>query len=173
MLFRSVPGASALTAALSASGFSFDGAVFAGFLPVRGKERSARLAALAAGPWAVVLFESPHRVASTLSDLHAALGDRDVVVARELTKRFETITRLPLKDAAAWVAADEDRRRGEFVLVVEGRAAQPATEGDPRVLLETLLAELPLKQAVSLAARISGGKRNDLYALALRMKSDP
>jgi len=94
-----VPGASALTAALSASGVAFDGAVFAGFLPVKGSERRERLAALAAGPWAIVLFEAPHRIAATLSDLHAALGDRDVVIARELTKRFETITRLPLAEA--------------------------------------------------------------------------
>jgi len=74
-----VPGASALTAALSASGIAFDGAVFAGFLPVKGRERRERLAALAAAPWAIVLFEAPHRIAATLADLHAALGERDVV----------------------------------------------------------------------------------------------
>jgi len=167
-----IPGASALTAALSASGLSFDGVVFAGFLPTRGKERRERLAALAASPWAVVLFESPHRVVETLSDLHAAFGDRDVVIARELTKRFETITRQPLAGAAAWTEEDENRHRGEFVLVVEARATQAKEADDPSALLEILLAELPLKQAVALAAKISGGKRNDLYALALKMKPE-
>ncbi|HEX4781350.1 MAG TPA: 16S rRNA (cytidine(1402)-2'-O)-methyltransferase, partial [Usitatibacter sp.] len=82
-----VPGASALTAALSASGLRYDGVVFAGFLPARGSERRARLQALAAGPWAIVLFESPHRVKATLADLHATLGEREVVIAREITKR--------------------------------------------------------------------------------------
>jgi 16S rRNA (cytidine1402-2'-O)-methyltransferase len=165
-----IPGVSALTAALSASGIEFEGAVFAGFLPVKGKERRDRLASLAAGPWAIVLFEAPHRVVETLSDLHAALGERDVVIARELTKKFETVTRLPLSGASAWVSADEDRRRGEFVLVVEGRPIEKSPEFDPRVLLETLLAELPLKQAVALAVKITGGKRNDLYSLALTLK---
>ena len=167
-----IPGPSALTAALSASGLPFDGVVFAGFLPPRGKERRERLAALAAGPWAIVLFEAPHRVAETLADLHEALGERDVVIARELTKRFETITKRPLAGASAWVGEDENRERGELVLVIEGRAAQAKTANDPQVLLEVLLAELPLKQAVSLATRISGGKRNELYALALKMKAE-
>jgi 16S rRNA (cytidine1402-2'-O)-methyltransferase len=165
-----VPGASALTAALSASGMLFEGAVFAGFLPVKGSARREKLAALAAGPWAIVLFEAPHRVAATLADLHAALGERDVVIARELTKRFETITRMPLADAHAFVQADDDRRRGEFVLVIEGRPVERAAGNDPRALLETLLAELPLKQAVALATKITGGKRNALYALALELK---
>jgi 16S rRNA (cytidine1402-2'-O)-methyltransferase len=165
-----VPGASALTAALSASGVEFDGVVFAGFLPVKGRERRDKLAALAAGPWAIVLYEAPHRIASTLGDLHDALGDRDVVIARELTKKFETIARVALSEACAWVEADDDRRRGEFVLVIEGREVEPVRGSDPRGVLETLLAELPLKQAVALAVKITGAKRNDLYELALAMK---
>ena len=165
-----IPGASALTAALSASGITFDGALFAGFLPVKGRERREKLAALAAGPWAIVLFEAPHRIADTLGDLHATLGDRDVVIARELTKRFETIARLPLAQARAWVEADDDRRRGELVLVIEGRAVESAAGPDPRAVLQTLLAELPVKQAVALAVKLTGGKRNELYALALELK---
>ena len=164
-----IPGASALAAALSASGLAFGGAVFAGFLPARGKERKERIAALAAAPWAIVLFEAPHRIAQTLADLHAGLGERDVVIGRELTKRFETIARVPLGEARAWVEADPDRERGEFVLVVEGREP-PASAPDPRAVLRTLLAELPLKQAVSLAAKITGARRNALYAMALDMK---
>ena len=165
-----IPGASALTAALSASGLELDGVVFAGFLPARGGERRERLAALAKSPWAIALFEAPHRVVETVGDLHAALGERDIVIAREITKKFESIVRLPLPDARAWLEADDDRRRGEFVLIVEGRAVEPKPALDPRALLETLLAELPLKQAVALATRITGGKRNELYAMALELK---
>jgi len=167
-----VPGASALTAALSASGLEFDGVVFAGFLPVKGAERRAKLEALAAGPWAIVVFEAPHRISKTLADLHAALGDRDVVVAREITKKFETITRLALAEAGAWVDAHEDRRRGEFVLVIEGRPPASGEGFDPRAVLEALLSELPVKQAVALAVKITGGKRNELYDMALRLKKD-
>ena len=167
-----VPGASALTAAVSASGLAFDGVVFAGFLAVKGRERREKLAALAAGPWAIVLFEAPHRIAATLGDLHAALGERDVVIAREITKRFETVTRLPLAQAKAWVEADDDRRRGEFVLVIEGRTAEAAPGAiDPLPVLEALLAELPLKQAVAIATKITGARRNALYALALQLQS--
>ena len=165
-----IPGVSALTTALSAAGIAADGVVFAGFLPAKGGERRERLAELAAAPWAIALYEAPHRVARTLADLHAALGDRDVVIARELTKKFETITRIPLADASAWVEADDDRRRGEFVLVIEGRRVAATSALDPRALLETLLAELPVKQAVALAVKLTGGKRNDLYALALELK---
>src|SRR6185436_16258998 len=148
---------------LSAAGIESEGVVFAGFLPVKGAERRERLARLAAGPWAIALFESPHRVAGTLADLHAALGVRDVVIARELTKMFETIARVPLAEARAWVEADSDRQRGEFVLVIEGRAVEEGgSMVDPRAVLETLLAELPLKQAVALAVKLTGGKRNEL-----------
>ncbi|HEX6633141.1 MAG TPA: 16S rRNA (cytidine(1402)-2'-O)-methyltransferase [Usitatibacter sp.] len=165
-----VPGASALTAALSASGLDFEGVVFAGFLPAKGGERRERLAALAAAPWAIALFESPHRIVQTLSDLHEALGERDVVIARELTKRFESIARVPLAAAREWIEADADRRRGEFVLVIEGRPFEPRAALDPRTVLGALLAELPVKQAVALAVKLTGGKRNELYALALELK---
>jgi 16S rRNA (cytidine1402-2'-O)-methyltransferase len=165
-----IPGASALTAALSASGVAFEGVVFAGFLPARGSERSARLLELAAGPWAIALFESPHRIARTLEDLHAAFGDRDIVIARELTKRFESIVRRPLGGAAEWVQEDPDRARGEFVLVLEGHASEPQGRSDPTVVLEALLAELPLRQAVTLAVKVTGAPRNALYAQALKMK---
>jgi 16S rRNA (cytidine1402-2'-O)-methyltransferase len=165
-----IPGPSALTAALSAAGIEADGIVFAGFLPARGAERRERLAQLAAGPWAIALFESPHRVAQTLEDLHAALGERDVVIARELTKKFEAIARVPLAEARSWIEADADRTRGEFVLVVEGRAVEPARPLDPRRVLEALLAELPLKQAVAVAVKLTGARRNELYALALELK---
>ena len=124
------------------------------------------MADLAAGPWAIALFESPHRVAATLVDLHAALGERDIVIARELTKRFESIVRVPLREAAAWVAADSDRGRGEFVLVVEGR--EPARGGvEAARVIEVLAEALPPSQAAALAAKITGESRGDLYRAAL------
>jgi 16S rRNA (cytidine1402-2'-O)-methyltransferase len=168
-----VPGPSALTAALSASGLAFEGVVFAGFLPAKGTARRERLQALAAGPWAVALFESPHRVAQTLEDLHAALGERDVVIAREITKKFETIERVALAGARAWIEADPDRTRGEFVLVVQGRAVEASPSMDTHAVLDALLAELPVKQAVALAVRITGAPRNELYAAALERKGKP
>ena len=131
-------------------------------------DASARSAA--AGFWANRAIRAPHRVAQTLSDLHAALGDRDVVIARELTKKFETVARVPLAGAKAWIEADPDRTRGEFVLVIEGRATEPASALDPRKVLATLLAELPLKQAVALAVKLTGAKRNELYTLALELR---
>ena len=165
-----VPGPSALTAALSASGIVAEGVVFAGFLPPKGAERRRRLAELTAGPWAIALFESPHRIVATIVDLYAALGDRDVVIARELTKRFESIVRLPLADAAAWLEADADRQRGEFVLVIEARP--PAASGpSPETVLDVLVEALPVSQAAALAARITGAKRADLYRLALERQS--
>jgi 16S rRNA (cytidine1402-2'-O)-methyltransferase len=167
-----VPGPSALTAALSASGIAADGVVFAGFLPARGAERKRRLAELAAGPWAIALFESPHRIEATLADLHGALGERDVVVCRELTKLFETIARVPLAGAVEWLRADANRSRGEFVLVVEGRPVDAGTAVDPRRVLEELLEELSVKQAAALAAKITGANRSELYAMALAMKGE-
>jgi 16S rRNA (cytidine1402-2'-O)-methyltransferase len=164
-----VPGPSALTAALSASGIAAQGVVFAGFLPAKGAERKRRLAQLAAGPWAIALFESPHRIEATLKDLHVALGKRDVVVCREITKRFETIARMPLAGAAEWLRADENRSRGEFVLVVEGREVEEASALDARRVLEALLAELSVRQASALAAKITGQSRSDLYRLALEL----
>ncbi|MGE0355629.1 MAG: 16S rRNA (cytidine(1402)-2'-O)-methyltransferase [Burkholderiales bacterium] len=164
-----VPGPSALTAALSASGVAAEGVVFAGFLPAKGAERKRRLAALAAGPWAIALFEAPHRLEATLADLHAALGERDVVVCRELTKRFETIARVPLARAADWAAADANRTRGELVLVVEGRQVEAAPALAPEKVLGILLGELSVKQASSLAARITGVSRSELYQAALAL----
>jgi 16S rRNA (cytidine1402-2'-O)-methyltransferase len=165
-----VPGASALTAAISASGLAFEGIVFAGFLPAKGAARRERLQALAAGPWAIALFESPHRIAQTLGDLHAALGERDIVIAREITKKFETIARVPLAAAREWIEADPDRMRGEFVLVIEGRPVEASRSVDAHAVLGTLLEELPVKQAVALAVRITGAPRNELYAAALERK---
>lgn len=164
-----IPGASALTAALSAGGIAADGVVFAGFLPAKGRERREKLEALAATPWAIVLFEAPHRIGATLADLSTALGERDVVIARELTKRFETITRIALSRAAQWVAEDENRRRGEFVLVVDASHRPAAAKFDGEAVLRALLPELSVTKSAAVAAKITGGSRSELYEKALRL----
>ena len=168
-----VPGASSVTAALSVAGIAGDGRfVFEGFLPAKSGERQAALERLRHEPRAAVLLEAPHRIAALADALAAALGARAVTVGRELTKQFEQIATMPCADLPAWLAADAQRQRGEFALVmhpapaVEGGAAD--AEGER--VLALLLAELPLKTAVRLAAEITGQGRNDLYERALAMK---
>ena len=167
-----VPGPNAAVAALSASGIAAPHFLFYGFLPERAAARRQALAALVNLPHALVFYEAPHRIVESFADLGAVLGgERRVVIARELTKRFESIHDGTLAQAQAWLAADAMRRKGEFVLIIEGAA--PRRERDPespRRALEALLDELPLKQAVGLAAKITGGKRNELYRMALAIQ---
>lgn len=168
-----VPGPNAAVAALSASGLADPHFLFYGFLPTKEAARRKALAELKPLPCALVFYEAPHRIEEAVADLAAVLEPgRTLVVARELTKLFESIVSLPLAEAPAWLAADADRRRGEFVLAV---SAPPPAEGVPAEaerVLELLLAELPLKQAVKLAAEVSGASKNALYDLALEKKRD-
>jgi 16S rRNA (cytidine1402-2'-O)-methyltransferase len=166
-----LPGASSVTAALSVAGAVSDDAafVFAGFLPAKAGERQAAVARLAQEARAVVLLEAPHRIEALAGSL-AVLGSRPVTVGRELTKQFEEIATLSCSELPDWLAADPQRLRGEFALVLH--AAPQAPQGDDGVrVLELLLAELPLKSAVKLAAEITGGSRNELYQAALKIKS--
>jgi 16S rRNA (cytidine1402-2'-O)-methyltransferase len=169
-----VPGPNAAVTALSASGFTAPHFLFYGFLPERAAARRKALAGLEKLPFTLVFYEAPHRIAESVADLRTVLGgDRRIVIARELTKLFETLHACPLAEAEAWLASDSNRRKGEFVLVVEGADGETETEtdaGDARRTLAVLLEALPLKQAVELAAKITGGKRNDLYKLALTLK---
>jgi 16S rRNA (cytidine1402-2'-O)-methyltransferase len=168
-----VPGANAAVTALCASGFETPQFLFYGFLPSRAAARRRALAGLADLPYTLVFYEAPHRIADSLADLAAALGGaRRLLVARELTKRFETLHACRLDEAGAWLAARRDNARGEFVLVVEGAPPREAGADEARRVLSALLAQLPLKQAVALAAAITGGARNTLYALALDMKAE-
>lgn len=167
-----IPGPSALTAALSAAGVPEGRFLFFGFLPAQAGARVRELASLQALRAALVFYEAPHRVRETLEDLVAVLGaERELTIARELTKLFETIHACRLGEAVAWLDADPHRSKGEFVLIVQGAAASPdpqAEEGER--VLAILLRDLPVKQAVQLAAEISGAKRNALYARALELK---
>lgn len=167
-----VPGPNAAAAVLSVSGFDASRYLFCGFLPARAGERRRALADLAVQTAPLVFYEAPHRVVDSVADMCAAFGaDRDIVIARELTKIHESVHRCSLGEAAGWLQAEDNRRRGEFVLVVQGAAETPGgAAADAETVLKTLLDELPLKQAVALAARLTGGKRNDLYQRALVLK---
>ncbi len=168
-----IPGASSAVAALSVAGDAIGGPfTFVGFLPTKAGERASALKQLAAQPHTQVLFEAPHRIAALAAALGEACGARPVTLCRELTKQFETVATLPANALAAWLAADANRSRGEFVLVLH---AQPAMVADGSAAhdhtLQTLLAELPLKQAVALAAELTGAPRNALYERALALKN--
>lgn len=168
-----MPGANAAAAAVSVSGFSSPHFLFYGFLPARQAARRRELGALAVLPYTVVFYEAPHRLTDCLVDLAAAFGaGRRVLIARELTKLFEETHVCELGEAEAWVAADANRTKGEFVLVVEGAAVSVPAHTDMQKVLAALLHELPLKQAVALAMRITGGARNELYEMALQMKRE-
>ena len=166
-----VPGANAAVTALSASGLSARHFLFYGFLPPRAAERRRELARLAALPYLLVFYEAPHRIVECAEALHETLGaGRRVVIARELTKLFETVHDCTLAGAAGWLRGQADRRKGEFVLIVEGAAPADGDDEGGRRALEALLEELPLRQAVALAAKISGVRKNELYTLALTLK---
>jgi 16S rRNA (cytidine1402-2'-O)-methyltransferase len=170
-----LPGACAAVTALSAAGFEQAHFLFYGFLPASGAQRRKVLETLRDQPAALVFYEAPHRVIESVQDMAATLGEaRKVLIARELTKTFETLHRCPLGEAAAWLLDDPNRQRGEFVLLVEGAPDAPQAEvsEDAQRVLQLLLAELPLKQAVKLAADITGAKKNALYQLALELKSE-
>jgi 16S rRNA (cytidine1402-2'-O)-methyltransferase len=166
-----VPGASALAAALSVSGVEGP-FLFQGFLPPKATARRKVLEGLGDLPAALVFYEAPHRIEETVTDLAQVLGgERTLLFARELTKRFEQLHACLLAEATAWLEVDDNHRRGEFVLVVSPPAAVPVeTEMEGRRVLEVLLAELPVKQAAQLAAKLTGGRKNALYDLALQLK---
>ena len=173
-----LPGASSITTALSVAGAvahstEHGGFVFAGFLPVKNAERANVIAQqLAHEPRCVVLLEAPHRIGE-LAQALAILGERPVTLARELTKQFEEIATMACADAAAWLAAKKERSQGEFALLLHP-AAQTGDAGQAEGLrvLQLLLAELPTKTAVKLAAEITGAPRNALYDWALQLKKE-
>ena len=164
-----LPGASSVTTALSVAGISGgSGFVFAGFLPSKAMEREQAVQALQADARAVVILEAPHRM-EALARAMAPLGSRLVTVCRELTKQFEEIATVAAQDLSAWLAAGTQRTRGEFALVLHPGEEARAKDDGHRVL-QLLLAELPLKTAVKLAADITGAPRNELYDAALQLK---
>ncbi len=170
-----IPGASALTTALSVCGLPSDRFIYEGFLPARQGPRLARLNELAGEDRTLIFYESPHRIVACLQDMHQAFGaERYAVICRELTKTFETIHGDILADLLAWMIADDQQQRGEFVVLVKGAEAaiNEGLDVENRRILAILLEELPLKQAAALAAKITHGKKNELYQLALQMRGD-
>ena len=163
-----VPGACAAIAALSAAGLPSDRFCFEGFLPARAAARRHRLAELASDPRTFVIYEAPHRIAASLADIAAACGGtRRACIARELTKKFESFYRGSLDELAARAKNDEDLRRGESVIIVEGAEASPVGAGRLDETLGILLRFLPPSTAAEAAAELSGVRKNEAYARAL------
>ncbi len=168
---QAIPGPCAVTTALSMAGLPTDEFLFAGFMPAKPSARRARLQALAAEPRTWVIYEAPHRIAECVDDLAQILPpERLVFLARELTKRFEQSVRLPARELPAWLAADANRLRGEFVIAVAGAPPRlEVTSLDARQLLQALLTELPPAKAARLAATLTGEKRQTLYQWAIEL----
>lgn len=165
-----LPGPCAATTALSASGLLDEHFLFYGFLPAKGGQRRQALEELRDTPCALVFYEAPHRVLETVADMAAVFGERTLVIARELTKLFETVHSLPLGQALDWLKEDPNRQRGEFVLMLSG-APKGGDDGEGERVLKLLLADgLPTKQAAKLAAAITGAAKNALYERALLLK---
>ena len=169
-----LPGASAAVTAISASGLLNDQFYFVGFLPAKAKQRDNVLQGLRTVGATMVFYEAPHRILDCAAALAAVFEpQRQVVFARELTKLFEEIHRCPLSEAVAWIKADAHREKGEFVVLLEGAAkAEDAQDAEAERILNILLAECSVKQAASLAAQITGRKKNALYERALQIKGE-
>lgn len=166
-----IPGPSAVITALSASGCSDDRFMFVGFLPSRAAARRSELESLAGIAAALVFYEAPHRINECVADMVELLGaGRELIVARELTKLYEEIARIPLADAPAWFAADPNRVRGEFVLIVSAPPQEIDIPLAARRLLELLLEELPVSRAARIAAEATGVAKKKLYELGLELK---
>ena len=168
-----IPGVSAVIAALSASGITQNGFHFYGFLPASGAARRKQLEALKTQTVTLVFYEAPHRIIESVEDIAKVLGeDRIITFCRELSKTFETIYTCSASRASAWLQADANQQRGEFVLLIEAAPVAEAEEIsiEAQRILKCLLAELPLKQAVALGSEITNQKKNALYDLALTLK---
>ncbi|MGJ8521909.1 Ribosomal RNA small subunit methyltransferase I [Carnimonas sp. R-84981] len=168
-----VPGPCALIAALSGAGVATDRFRFEGFLPARSSARKNALEALAKETATLVFYESPHRITDSLADIAATLGERRLVLARELTKRFETFLEGSAEALLEIMAQDPNQARGEFVVIVEGAPAQAEQAGsvDPEQLLAAMLdAEVGIKQIAAVATRLLGGRKQQWYERAQQLK---
>lgn len=168
-----IPGVSAVITALSVAGLPTDRFVFEGFLPNKSSARQQRLEKLKDDGRTVIFYEAPHRIVEMLKDCQLIFGGlRKVVLARELTKTFETVHGDILDVLIPWVEADENQRKGEFVVLVQGAEAREDTgiDAESERILLILLKDLPVKQAAALAANITGLKKNALYQFALELK---
>lgn len=166
-----VPGVCAAIAALSAAGLATDSFTFEGFPPAKQGARMHFFERLATQQRTMIFYVSCHRIIDTLQDMQAVFGDdRRVTFARELTKTFETIKRTVLSGLVEWVEADDNQRKGEIVLIVEGKVADAEDTGQVDHYLTILLSELPVKQSVNLVVKMTGASKNDVYKRALELK---
>jgi 16S rRNA (cytidine1402-2'-O)-methyltransferase len=169
-----IPGPCAAITALSVSGFTTPHFYFEGFLPSKPSQRKLRLERLKDFQNTLIFYESPHRIMATLLDSLEILGNRHAVIARELTKKFETILSGSLEELRQSLVTHPQQQLGEFVLLISGNEeSRVLPQKKMEVTLRILLKELPLKQAVSLASDLLGVAKNDLYCLALQMKDSP
>jgi len=169
-----VPGACAAIAALSAAGLPSDRFIFEGFLPAKSGPRNARLQELVSESRTLIFYEAPHRVLESVLAMAEVFGaGRKAVLARELTKTFETIKDAELGELAGWIAADSNQQRGECVLLVAGvdaKAEKDTVDAESQRVLLMLAAELPLKKAAALTAQITGARKNLLYQWGLEQR---
>lgn len=166
-----IPGACALITALCAAGVPCDSFLFLGFLPAKQNARKSKLSTLVAEPHTLIFYESTHRILECLHDIAAIYGaDCELVLAKELTKTFERFVNGTVSEVINWLLAESAHSKGEFVLIIPPRpiAAEPEQHEE---LLQVLLAELPLKQAVAIAAKLTTVNKNELYELALQLKN--
>jgi len=166
-----IPGACAMVAALSAAGLPSDRFAFEGFLPAKQIARTSQLESLASDTRTLIFYEAPHRILETLQDMLVVFGaEREVVIAREVTKTFETIKGDKLAAMVEWVAADSNQQRGEIVLLVHGASKPENAEisAEQERIMRVLLEDLPVKQASAIGAKITGLKKNFLYDWALK-----
>jgi len=171
-----IPGPCAAIVALSASGLATNEFLFAGFPPAKQLARQHFLERYAACPQTLIFYESAHRIVDSIADMAAVFGsDRVAVIARELTKKFETIHQDTLGPLANWVATDPHQQKGEFVVLVQGKAGRPdedAIDAASDKLLKLLAAELPPKKAAGIVAEVSGFSKNRLYQRLISEKSE-
>ncbi len=170
-----IPGACAAVTALSVSGLPSDRFTFEGYLPAKSAARQKKLHSLIEETRTLIFYESPHRIMEMLVDMSAVLGsERPVVVARELTKIYETIKSDTLENVCKWIQADKNQQKGEFVVLVHGHVVQNKNEEIDKEtdrVLQILLDDLPVKQAASLAAKITGMKKNVLYNYSIKRRA--
>ena len=168
-----IPGACAAIAALSAAGLATDRFIFEGFLPAKVVARNHRLTELGEESRTMIFYEAPHRILDLLTSLQQVFGaDRQAVIAREITKMFETIKSGTVSELLDFVNADSNQQRGEIVVIVDGlKEASDASMQNMLRMLKILMADLPLKQAAELTAKITGHKKNEVYDMALKLKT--
>ena len=167
-----IPGACAAIAALSVAGLPSDKFIYEGFLPAKSKARQNSLASLITEPRTMIFYESTHRLLETLKDMQTIFGaNKQIVLAKELTKTWETIVSFPVNELIDWLNQDASRQKGEFVLIVAGYI-ESNKDIDPKAIntLKLLQKELPLKKAAAITAEIYGLKKNQLYQIGLNLE---